>query len=416
MLSQNGIGPIAQGGKAFFKGLTLVAFLAPIVSTTHAMTYEARQKLDLSEYTVKRPDASYFDVQERIDLLQETNNPMLMHQVTRLIKGPSCQQKMALPPLKDQIRIPGFYPSPEEWRFATRPLFQFEDTVSNLAGTYVASNDVYYAECLVSFLDQWAQADALMDFYYHWDEPQAWFGTESMIFAAAMAYSIVRPQVEGMDEEIARVNGWLNRLAHQHSSIPGGIQSSCCNNHFYRRALYATMVGVLTEDQELFRFGISAVYSALSDLTQESAFRLEMKRGRRATHYQNYALLYLITNMQIIARQGYDIFELEVDGKTIHDAIDFALEIIDDPAALGDLAPLEQYEGFLKDDQYFSWMEIYLSRFDKPQLSELIKPMRPVYNRSAGGYMSLYFMDPSEQRRKIIKEPERIEATRIFEE
>ena len=405
-----------RSGPGLVKSLALLAVLAPVISTTHAMTYKARQKLDLSEYTVNHPDASYFEVERRIGVLQETGNPMLMHQSTRLARGPSCQQKMALPPLSDQIRIPGFYPNPEEWRFATRPLFQFEDTVSNLAANYVASDDIYYAECLVSFLDRWAQQDAMMDFYYHWDAPQAWFGTESMIFAAAMAYSIVRPQVEDMDDEIERVNDWLNRLAHQHSAIPGGLQSSCCNNHFYRRALYASMVGVLTEDDELFRFGVSAVYSALSDLTQESAFRLEMTRGRRATHYQNYALIYLIANMQIIARQGYDIFELEVDGKTIHDAVDIALDIFEDPAALGDLAPQEQYTGFLEDDQYFSWMEIYLSRFDAPRMAELIKPMRPVYNRSAGGYLTLYFMDPMDQQRRVLqKESEKIEANRLFD-
>ncbi|WP_139249020.1 alginate lyase family protein [Modicisalibacter ilicicola] len=393
----------------------LTSLFAGGFSTAHGMTIEERQALDLSEYTVTDPDASYFEVEARIELLQETDNPILMQQAARLESGPSCKQILAIPPLSDQIRIPGFYPSPEEWRFASRPLFQFEDTVSNLAGAYVASDDIYYAECLVSFLDHWAREDGLMDFYYVSSHPQAWFATESMIFAAAMAYSIARPRVENMQEEKERIDDWLNRLAHQHADIPGRPGNSCCNNHFYRRALYGTMVGILTEDQELFHFGISSIYSALSDLTEEGAFRLEMKRGRRASHYQNYALLYLITNMQIISRQGYDIFDLEINGRTIHDAVDFAMDIFEDPAALGDLAPREQYTGFFNDDQYFAWMEIYQSRFNDPRIAEFIKPMRPIFNRSAGGYTTLYFMEPDAQDQEIIEqEPEEIEETRVF--
>ncbi|PRY72781.1 alginate lyase family protein [Halomonas ventosae] len=368
------------------------------------LTIEEREALDLSDYRVTAPDAGYFDVAARMEELADTDNAILLQEIDDLSQGPSCQQLMEYEPITTHLRVPGYYPSPEAWELASEPLFQFEDNVSMLAGSFVASGDDYYAECLVRFLDHWAQQEALTDFYYDSLEPQAWFATESMIFAAAMAYANVRPFVEGMEEERERVEAWLNGLAHQHADIPGGEGNSCCNNHFYRRALYASMVGVLTEDDELFRFGVSAIHAALNDMTQEGAFPLEVSRGRRAIHYQNYGLLYLITNMQVIARQGYDIFELEVDGHTIHDAIDFLFAILDDPAALGDYAPLEQYTGFLKDPQYFTWMEIYLERFDDPRVEDFIRRIRPLYNRSAGGYMTLYFMDPEAQQHVVLDE------------
>jgi poly(beta-D-mannuronate) lyase len=40
-------------------------------------------------------------------------------------------------------------------------------------------------------------------------------------------------------------------------------------------------------------------------------------------------------------------------------------------------------------------MEIWLSRFDAPRLERFIAPHRPVYNRSAGGYVTLLFWDPA---------------------
>lgn len=387
----------------------LLALLLPAVTgQAWALSYQARQELDLSEYVVTDPNASYFDVQARLDTLQETDNSLLISQMDQLEIEDSCRQLLAIPPLTGEIRIPGFYPSPDAWRLASEPLFNFEENVSGLAGSYVATGDVYYGECLVRFLDSWAQADALMDFYHAPEERQAWYATESMLFGAAMAYSIVRPSVEGMEEEKARIDDWLNRLAHKHSDIVGGLDSSCCNNHFYRRALYASMIGVLTDDNELFRFGVSALYSALHDLTPEGGLPLELARGRRATHYQNYALLYLVTNMQVISRQGYDVFDLEINGNTIHEPVDYLMQIIEDPSNLKEYAPHEQYRGFLDDEQYFSWMEIYLSHFNDARLENFIKDYRPIDNRSAGGYITLYFMNPDAQvqttNKKSIKE------------
>ncbi|MGQ7249846.1 alginate lyase family protein [Halomonas sp. V046] len=388
--------------------LVLVASLAFGTSpAAQAMTLEERGELDLSAYRVTDTDASYFDVEARMSELGGTDNSILLQERDKLENGPSCQQLLSLAPITTRLRIPGYYPSPKEWELASEPLFQFEDSVSMLAGSYVATGDDYYAECLVSFLDRWAQDDALTDFHYDPMEPQAWFATESMIFAAGMAYSLVRPDIDGQQEERQRIETWLNDLAHKHVAIPGQPGNSCCNNHFYRRALYASIIGVVTEDDELFRFGVSAIYSALSDMTDEGAFPLEVARGRRATHYQNYALLYLITNMQVIARQGYSIFDLEVNGHRIHDAVDFALTIFEDPTQLGDMAPHEQYTGFLKDNQYFAWMEIYQRRFDEPRISDFLAQVRPVYNRSAGGYATLYFMQPDAQDHLVMDDEKR---------
>ncbi|WP_251976861.1 alginate lyase family protein [Salinicola avicenniae] len=384
----------------------LVALLAAMALlglsfSASAMTYEARQELDLSRYTVTDPDASYFDVDARMALLAQTDNDLLQYNRDQLQHGFSCQQALQTPALDSVIRIPGYYPQPQAWELASEPLFDFEDTMSNLAGAYVASGDDYYADCVVRFLDKWATQDALSDFYYSRRDPQAWYSTESMMFAAAMAYSIVRPAIaDERPEAITRINHWLNQLAHRHSSIRGG-ENSCCNNHFYRRALYASMIGVLTDDDELFQFGVSAIYSALSDMLPNGALPREMARGRRASHYQNYALLYLVNIMQVAYRQGYDLFELEYNGHTINEGVQFALDTFDDPAALGDLATHNQYRGFLDDEQYLAWMEIYLDHRDDARISRYVSQKRPIDNRSAGGYATLYFMDPDAQERAL---------------
>ncbi|WP_447556353.1 alginate lyase family protein [Vreelandella sp. EE22] len=371
--------------------------LSANVDLDETLSNEGRQNLDLSDYRVTDTNASYFDVEARIALLERTDSSILLQLRDKFSMGPSCRQKTNSEPITTRGAIPGFYPDRIAWELATGPLFAFEDSVSDLAGSFVASGDIYYGECLVHYLSRWAEAEAMTDFVYEPAQPQAWFASESMLFAAAMAYSIVRPFIDGLEEERADIEQWLQRLALEHSAVPGVAQQSCCNNHLYRRALYATMIGVLVEDNDLFRFGVGAIYSALHDMTEEGALPLEVNRGRRAIHYQNYALSYLIPNMQIIHRQGYDIFDLEYENSNIHEGVDYLFEILDDPEALGDYAPREQYTGFLRDPQYFTWMEIYLSHFDHQGMADLITRARPTYSRSAGGPVTLYFMDPDAQ-------------------
>jgi poly(beta-D-mannuronate) lyase len=354
---------------------------------------EQRAALDLSGYVVTDPSAGYFDVAARRAFLARTDDSILLAQMAELGHEVACERKLALQVVKDELRLPGFYDAPDAWSAAVEPLFAFEDAVSRLAGGYVATGDDAYASCLLDLLGQWAAADALMRFYHTSDDQQAWFNIEDMLFAAGLAWSVVRDQVPGRTADKTRIDRWLVRAAKNHLSIEAG-PSSCCNNHFYRRALYAAIIGVVADDDALFQVGVSALYSALHELTAEGALPREVARGRRAAHYQNYGLLYLVPIAQIIERQGYPAFDLRVDGHSLHDAMGFAIDVLEDPTRLGDLAPHQQDFWFIRDPQYFAWMEIWLSRFDAPRLERFVAPRRPIHNRSAGGYVTVFFWKP----------------------
>jgi poly(beta-D-mannuronate) lyase len=377
----------------------LLAFVAMLVATPASQgralfSEAARETLDLDGYVVTDPTAGYFDVEARRAFLARTTDPMLRAQMTEL-GTVGCAAKLAIPVIAGELRLPSFYDEPKAWRAAIEPLFAFEDAVSALAGGFVATGDPAFGGCLLDLLGQWAGADALMRFHHTEQDLQAWFNIEDMLFAAGLAYAAVRDELPGRAADKRRIDAWLARAAHNHLSVRGG-PSSCCNNHLYRRALYAAIIGVLADDDELFQVGVGALLSALHELTEEGAFPREIGRGTRAAHYQNYALLYLVPIARIIERQGYPAFDLSVDGRTLRDAVGFAIDVLEDPARLGDLAPREQDLWFMKDNQYFAWMEIWLSRFDAPRLERFVAPRRPLYNRSAGGYVNLFFWHPGD--------------------
>jgi poly(beta-D-mannuronate) lyase len=379
-----------------FLGMALAAavvVLPPPAVAQDLFTVEERQALDLDRYVVVDPSAGYFDVAARQAWLQATGEPILRHAIDRLRIEVGCRDKLAMPVIDHELRLPSFYEDQEAWREAIRPLFAFEDAVSHLAGAFVATGDRYFADCLLNLLGKWAAADALTEFHYTPEEPQAWFNVEDMLFAAGLAYAVVRDQVPGRAADKLRIDAWLERAARNHLAIPGG-PSSCCNNHFYRRALYATVIGIMGADDDLFRVGVKALMSALHEMGPSGELPREMAREGRAVHYQNYALLYLVPIAQLIERQGYAAYELRIDGRSLRDAVAFAMDILENPAEVADLVSPDQELGFIEDDQYFAWMEIYLSRFADPRLERWIAPRRPLYSRSAGGHLTLFFWDP----------------------
>ena len=184
-------------------------------------------------------------------------------------------------------------------------------------------------------------------------------------------------------------------MARSHFAIPGEPGGTCCNNHYYRRALYAAIIGVITADCELFRNGVGAIYSALTHATPEGAMPLEMKRGELAAQYQNFALMYLAIIAEIAERQGYRMWDLEINGKTLNHLVDVNNRIIADPANFTRYSGVDEVSlRYRKDNQYFAWFEMYLARFGNSEMEAWIADRRPLYNRSMGGHMTAYFYTP----------------------
>ncbi len=352
---------------------------------------------DLSGYTVTDRDASYFDVVGRMKYLREAGAPLLLASMDKRAFGYSCARAKDVLVIDHYVVMPSFYGEPKAWRAAAKPFFAFEDSMSKLAAAYVATGDVSLARCIVDILHVWAQRDALFKFKFEWDDRQAWYAIEASMFAAALAYSVIRP-VAGLDRERQEaIERWLVRIANKHISIKVR-GDSCCNNHFYRRALYATAIGIVAGNDALFRYGIGAPYKALAELNDDGSFSREVARGSRAVHYQNYALLYLIPIMELVTRQGYPIYDLEIGGNTIHKAVAYALDVLENPSLIAAHAPEEQNLWFLDDRQYFVWMELYAARFPNERVEAFIENRRPLYNRSAGGAVTMYVYEPDRPR------------------
>jgi len=95
------------------------------------------------------------------------------------------------------------------------------------------------------------------------------------------------------------------------------------NNHAYWRALCAASVGILTDDNKLYRDALEQYVRAIGQMNPDGSLPLEMARHENALHYQSFALTPLVMIAELAHRQGTDLYSMRVNGHTIADAVDF---------------------------------------------------------------------------------------------
>ncbi|PTV96543.1 poly(beta-D-mannuronate) lyase [Rhodobacter aestuarii] len=361
---------------------------------TGASVFPVREAVDVSRFKVTNRAASFLDLPARRAALKTANTPLLLDEIASAKFGMSCRDAMALPIPEPGFTVPGFYVDRAGWRDAVQVFIGFEKTVSNLANAQLVAEDDYHAQCLVDLLSKWAQAKALENFGYSPDEPQAWYTVESALFAAAFALSMVRDQLPDRQGDLAEIDAWMVRLARGHSAISGLPSTACCNNHFYRRGLYAAIIGIMAEDDALFQYGARAYLTALDLASADGWLKLEMMRGRRAAHYQNFATLYLVFLAELLESQGYDAYAMRgTHGARMGDIAGRAIDAIITPeVVLAHGGSGEQITPMERDPQFLVWLEPYAHRVDDPRIDDLLKERRPLYNRGLGGSLTLLFM------------------------
>ena len=374
------------------RAIAAMAFIASFAQAALAHNFET--------VSVRDTRASFIDVPARIAWLKA--DPAGMKLAARLSTTTDCATATPVKPPTGPMVIPPRYASgnhgPVNPNYeATVTLYRdFESTAAELANQYVASGDPRYAACLLSHLDRWAQANALTDYTVSTEKGasnQAWYQTEWSASAAALALSQVVREPSLDAAQLARVIDWLHRVSRKQISFPGGA-NTCCNNHAYWRGVHATMVGVLANDSELFRWGVGRYALAIEQLAPDGSWPLEMARHEQALHYQNFALLPVVMIAEIAAQQGLNLYAYKANGRDLNSAIGYLAKAYsaakNDPSAAGggklDMRAFAPGRGDL------TWAEFYRARFGRDPLGLLSKP---VNNARTGGNATLLAYRPT---------------------
>ncbi len=150
------------------------------------------------------------------------------------------------------------------------------------------------------------------------------------------------------------------------------------------------MVGVITNDDELFRIGVNDYIQGINELSDDGSFAIEMTRHELALHYQNFAIDPLVMIAEVASRQGLDLYAYKAKGRDLHSAINFLASAVKDSTVVAKYASEKQnMKTFTPGDEELAWTEFYQARFKKDPLGLLDKPI--FYPRNGGAITLLTY-------------------------
>jgi poly(beta-D-mannuronate) lyase len=270
----------------------------------------------------------------------------------------------------------------------------------------------------LGLLDRWARGDGLARIA----QPSAnvYYALDRTMLPTLVAFALVRDDPALTPDRRERIERWLAHLVRLRGSARPESASgdvTARNNHAYLRASVSMAWGALRGDAGGFRAGIDAYRQALRDMRADGSLPLETRRGARALWYQRHAIASLVTIAEMAAVQGRDLYAEEIDGRSLHRAIRFLLDAIDDPRRVAAYAaadvnpridgdPRAQDLSFLEPRghgrHYMAWAEIYMARFPtRPEAQHLMALLRraepefrPMLDDYSGGNTTCFFAPP----------------------
>ncbi|MGC3965488.1 MAG: alginate lyase family protein [Rhodocyclaceae bacterium] len=342
---------------------------------------------------VKDPTASYVNVKARRTFLQSGQLDDRLK--AALPKEYDCTTEATPNPQQGEMVIPRRYlsgnhgPVNPDYEPVVTLYRDFEKISATLGNLYVATGKPVYATCLLNMLDKWAKADALLNYD---PKSQSWYQVEWSAATAAFALSTMMAEPNVNTAQRERVVKWLNRVARHQTSFPGG-DTSCCNNHSYWRGQEATIIGVISKDDELFRWGLGRYVQAMGLINEDGSFVHEMTRHEQSLHYQNYAMLPLTMIAETASRQGIDLYAYKENGRDIHSARKFVFAAVKNPDLIKKYASEPQDTRAFKPGRGdLNWIEYQRARFGFAD--ELGFMTVPIFDPRTGGSGTLLAYKP----------------------
>ena len=145
------------------------------------------------------------------------------------------------------------------------------------------------------------------------------------------------------------------------------------HNHALSSAIAHMELGVLLNDEKLFRKAFKNYEAAIRTQRKDGSLPIEVRRGGRAMFYQGRAMNALAVIAIIAEHQGYDIWELNFKGKNYHNLVKFFIDFTENNDVVFKYAKENRFPGPAKNykvqDLRFNfgsnwgWIYAYASRF-----------------------------------------------------
>ncbi|WP_299822956.1 alginate lyase family protein [uncultured Jannaschia sp.] len=275
----------------------------------------------------------------------------------------------------------------------------FARLLNTSAFRYLMDRDAGRARRDVDLLRRHAEADAWIPSASSWSAASS--AVQAML-PLLPAWQILRQTSAASDADHAAIDGWLARVDRFTEVHPGDDYVGTA------RGANRMMLGAMTGNDALYRSGVQGGYMAqLRAMRPDGSFPLETTRGRNALNTSTNNVRLMVYAAEIAASRGVDLYGVDVDGRSLHDAVGFVLDARADnalvdryaaanespPADAADFRPGAQLDPF-EGSTSKGWAKLYVQRFPTSDAAARIRAIRSfeawLQADNTGGYVSCW--------------------------
>ncbi len=295
-----------------------------------------------------------------------------------------CQIQLKVPPELNQIKPILNVNAPTGYGLDDRYNYTL-DRFLNFSFPCSSGNKEACIQVKKVILD-WAKADAAKrtgpsnEEGRHWNDTltvNLWVSSPMMA-----AYSFAKQVITIPDDEDKIIKDWFKKIVKKNQHLMydkiynyGGANGTPkrAHNHALSSAIAHMELGVLLNDEKLFRKAFKNYEAAIRTQRKDGSLPIEVRRGGRAMFYQARAMNALAVIAIIAEHQGYDIWELDFKGKNYHNLVKFFIDFTENNEIVFKYAKENRYPGPAKNYKVqdlksnsgsnWGWLYAYVSRF-----------------------------------------------------
>ena len=243
---------------------------------------------------------------------------------------------------------------------------------------------------------EWAKADAAKRTGPSDHEGRHWNDTltVNLYIASPMlaAYSFVKQVIDVPSEEDQIIKKWFMKIVKKNKHLmydqiykkntqAVGVPKRA-HNHALSSAISHMELGVLLNDEKLFRKAFKNFEAAIKYQRKDGSLPIEVRRGGRAMFYQGRAMNALAVIAIIAENQGYNIWDYEYKGKNYHNLVRFFIDFTENNEIVFKYAKEMKSPGPAKDyktqdlnrsSSNWGWLYAYVTRFPDHDNTKRIK-------------------------------------------
>ena len=217
----------------------------------------------------------------------------------------------------------------------------------------------------------------------------------SFISPAINFLSVYDQQIGLTNQELLNFDEWLKNIVKRYrkkqcrANKPidyrkhGHRNPWSTQNHCISSAISSAALGSWLNDKKLLNEGVKQWKKTFGTIRKDGSLPHETSRGSKAIQYSGYTITKLMRLAEILRLNGIDLYSLEVRGKTIHDNVNFYLEVIETPSLIHSYAKFNINSGSnisYKDQEeagqgsgHHAWIPLYMMRFPDHPNTKMLK-------------------------------------------